>query len=526
MTPFYYVRTVEKVIIALLDMFNNVRVNKYTDLSRTTYTKTVAVPIVTFNCDDFANWYSTTVKKQPATPVPIMGLRMDNIQYDAANALQPCYAREIFSKASEKWIRDIQPTPYTLTFSLTALSDNLMDFNEINENILPYFNRYRTLRIREWDFAPEMERDIPVTLSSYSEELKDELTSSTSENQFYKSTYTLTCNVVLYRPFELPEMIRYAQMDFNVANKIIDSEQILVYPDAIAEQKRHLWETVEPSIREGYSLLKSLARTLVRRGTVNGEEYWEDETIQNIALTGQNKAYRESDGSYPVPDGATVIGEGEDNGVPYKLWEVYVDDVERPTQVPSFDLLHLTFDADRGTAADYSGLGRDFSAVNDSDRTFVPALPPGNGQNAPEGYDVASTVNWARILDWFGDNSTGTIESPYTFKATLQFTEDTPGDTVFQYLSNDETTGTDGKTIPAGTVWFDWGIEDSALYFTFHTSSLYRTFVSETLTLDSTTIYAFYFVLYKGGTQGMFGMKTNLSDTMTALTTTVKETEG
>ena len=34
MTPYYYVRTQEKVEIALLDMFNNIVVNKYSDLSK------------------------------------------------------------------------------------------------------------------------------------------------------------------------------------------------------------------------------------------------------------------------------------------------------------------------------------------------------------------------------------------------------------------------------------------------------------------------------------------------------------
>ena len=536
MTPFYYVREIEKLLVAIYDMFDNLRVNKYTDMLRTEYANTVRVRLITHYSDDFANWLSSTMSKQQLQVLPVAGLRFVSTSKDDSNLVQPTYAREIYSRRNDFWIRDIQPKPTVFKFELTVLSSNFSDFAQLKENIEPYFNDYRTVRIKEFDFAPEIERPIPIFLAGVADEISDETDNTSSKFQTYKTTYTLEAHGVMHRPYALPAEIRYAEMNFIVNKQYNDVEQILVYPDEIAKQKRRAWETVEPSIREGYSLLKSFAKTLVRRGEVNGEEYWADETLRYAmltynAITGYDTHGMTSSGMNPVlkgyqtdENGEYILDEDGDRIPIYDWEEVIVDDIERPAEVPSFDLIHLTFDEDSARAEDMSGLGRDFIAVNDDTRKFIPGLPPGNGTNTDGGYEFdenARAKDWSQILNWFGDNKEGTIESPYTFKATLQFQESVPGDTLFQYLYNPEdVTLEDGTVIPADTVWFDWGVMDSKLYFTYHTSSQYRTFETETFEFDNQMIYSFYFVLYDHGKQGIFGVKTNLNDTMVALKTT------
>lgn len=536
MTPFYYVREIEKLLVAIYDMFDNLRVNKYTDMLRTEYANTVRVRLITHYSDDFANWLSSTMSKQQLQVLPVAGLRFVSTSKDDSNLVQPTYAREIYSRRNDFWIRDIQPKPTVFKFELTVLSSNFSDFAQLKENIEPYFNDYRTVRIKEFDFAPEIERPIPIFLAGVADEISDETDNTSSKFQTYKTTYTLEAHGVMHRPYALPAEIRYAEMNFIVNKQYNDVEQILVYPDEIAKQKRRAWETVEPSIREGYSLLKSFAKTLVRRGEVNGEEYWADETLRYAMLTyneitGYDTHGMTSSGMNPVlkgyqtdENGEYILDEDGDRIPIYDWEEVIVDDIERPAEVPSFDLIHLTFDEDSARAEDMSGLGRDFIAVNDDTRKFIPGLPPGNGTNTDGGYEFdenARAKDWSQILNWFGDNKEGTIESPYTFKATLQFQESVPGDTLFQYLYNPEdVTLEDGTVIPADTVWFDWGVMDSKLYFTYHTSSQYRTFETETFEFDNQMIYSFYFVLYDHGKQGIFGVKTNLNDTMVALKTT------
>ena len=160
MRPFYYVRTIEKILIGLIDMFNNMYVNKYDDMNRTTYSRSVKIPIITHNNANFTNFWSSTQYKQQTVPYPIGAIRFVSNSPDSSNRPQPTYAREIFSRSADRWIRDIQPTPYTFNFELQFQADNISDIFQIKENIEPYFNEYRTIVIKEWDFAPEIPRPV------------------------------------------------------------------------------------------------------------------------------------------------------------------------------------------------------------------------------------------------------------------------------------------------------------------------------------------------------------------------------
>ena len=538
MRPFYYVRTIEKILIGLIDMFNNMYVNKYDDMNRVDYSRSAKIPIITHNNANFTNFWSSTQYKQQTVAYPIGAIRFVSNAPDASNRPQPTYAREIFCRSADRWIRDIQPTPYTFNFELQFQADNISDIFQIKENIEPYFNEYRTIVIKEWDFAPEIPRPVVVVINSNTTELNEEVTDSDAQQQIYKVTYPITCYGVYHRPYETPEMIKYAEMNFHIDEDIIHREQLLVYPSEIIMQKKKLWETVCPTIREGYSILHTLSTTLLQKEDADGSKYYEDVSLkqlllfdrfttttyhEGLKLCGVDEYNSETPG-VPYDDPKTdykVLPEDFDkNGIPiYTYCESVTEDITRPAEVPSFDLLRFNFDYDTPHESDLSGFGRDFVAVNDDTRKFVPNIAPGNGQEVEGGYAVEDYVDWSKILNWFGDNANGDIESSYTFKATIQFVEDTPGDTIFQYLSNDETTLSDGTVIPEGEVWFDWGMMNGRLYFTYHTSSKYKTFVSDVIHPNKETIYSFYFALYDKGDRGMFGVKTNFSETMIALNT-------
>lgn len=572
MRPFYYVRTIEKILIGVIDMFNNMYVNKYDDMNRTTYSRSVKIPIITHNNANFTNFWSSTQYKQPTVPYPIGAIRFVSDSPDSSNRPQPTYAREIFCRSADRWIRDIQPTPYIFNFELQFQADNISDIFQIKENIQPYFNEYRTITIKEWDFAPEIPRPVIVVVNSNTTELNDEVSDSDATQQIYKVTYPITCYGVYHRPYETPEMIKYAEMNFHIDEDLIHREQLLVYPSEIIQQKKKLWETVCPTIREGYSILHTLATTLMQKQDADGSKYYEDVSLKHLLLydrfttttyheglklcgvdaynkdvitktVTQAKLFdsgrRDKDGNIIYENGYDKDGnmimetvekqvyvagdipkDFDDNGIPiYTYCESVTDDITRPAEVPSFDLLRFNFDYDTPHESDLSGFGRDFVAVNDDTRKFIPNIAPGNGQEVEGGYAVEDYVDWSKILNWFGDNANGDIESSYTFKATIQFVEDAPGDTIFQYLSNDMTTLSDGTVIPEGEVWFDWGMMNGRLYFTYHTSSKYKTFVSDVIQPNKETIYSFYFALYDKGDKGMFGVKTNFSDTMIALNT-------
>ena len=281
----------------------------------------------------------------------------------------------------------------------------------------------------------------------------------------------LRLEVDWYRPFEVPEIIKYAELNFEVG-EFLHKTQILVYPDPIAGQEKKAWETLTPSLKTGYSLLTTCAGTCIKKVDLDGNESWEDITAP---------------------------------------------DAERPMEVPDFMLLSLNFDDDDPLATDDSGFGRDFTAITDATRQFISDLPPGSGQEVEDGYKVDDSVDWNKIFNWFG-TADGENENPFTFAITLQFNDDPAVDTIFQYLTNDETTDSDGNVIPDGEVFFDWGLMDSKLYFAFQTygtNSLSHTFnTEEQLTLNNTDIYKFIFVLYDKGHAGIFGYSINGGSTI------------
>jgi hypothetical protein len=164
----------------------------------------------------------------------------------------------------------------------------------------------------------------------------------------------------------------------------------------------------------------------------------------------------------------------------------------------------LKFNLDSGTVADSSGYNRDFIVLNEASRTFVPSLP---GNLAPEGYTTDVDVDWTNILNWFGTNN-GLMQSPYTFSIRVQFSDSPPRDTVFMRLVNKETT-----EVPAGEVWFEWGIIDSKLYYRFKTFGsdelTYHFQTQNSLILNNTDTYTFKFILYNSGHDGMFGYSLN-----------------
>lgn len=520
-------------------MFNNMYVNKYDDMYRTTYSRSAKIPIITHNNANFTNFWSSTQYKQLTVPYPIGSIRFVSNSPDSTNRPQPTYAREIFCRSADRWIRDIQPTPYVFHFELQFQADNISDIFQIKENIEPYFNEYRTIVIKEWDFAPEIPRPVQVVISSNTTELNEDVTDSDAQQQIFKVSYPIDCYGVYHRPYETPEMIKYAEMNFNIDEDLIHKEQLLVYPSEIIQQKKKLWETVCPTIREGYSILHTLSTTLMQKQDADGSKYYEDVSLkqlllfdrfttttyhEGLKLCGDKGEYNKNTEGLPYDDPNTdykILPKDFDaNGIPvYTYCESVTEDITRPAEVPSFDLLRFNFDYDDSHERDLSGFGRDFVAVNDDSRKFIPNIAPGNGQEVEGGYAVYDEVDWSKILNWFGDNANGDIESSYTFKATIQFVEDAPGDTIFQYLSNDETTLSDGTVIPEGEVWFDWGMMNGRLYFTYHTSSKYKTFVSDLIHPNKETIYSFYFALYDKGDKGMFGVKTNFSDTMIVLNT-------
>lgn len=459
---FYYVRTLERVQIALLDMFNDIAVNKYSDINRKNVVKTIKVPLVTHFDKNFANWYQNQSAKKRTMPLPILGLRFKGLTPNTQGRTQPTYARNVFSKATDKWIHDIQPTPYYSNYSLSLLCDNLSDLGQVIENILPYFNPHRFLRIKEFDWVPDLERKIQVEIVGNNIEFQDELQNNSS-HRYIKFDIDLRCEIELYRAFELAELIKYAEINLETSD-IIDKSQYLVYPSDVIDNIKQPHECVVDGDITGYSILKTACKTLIKQVDLNGNVSFEDISISECT--------------------------------------------DRPTNVPDLKQLDLWFDEDTDNEDDKSPYERDFTLLNIASRTFIPGFEPGNGDEVSGGgYAVDPNIQWNKILSWFGTND-GLNETPFTFRIKCQFNQNEASDIVFQQLKNDET-----ETIPTGKVFFDWGLMQKKLYFSFSThgnNALNYTFMSKSeLSLNNSDVYLFVFALYDEGRSGIFAYSIN-----------------
>lgn len=475
MLEFYYVRTLEKCEIALLDVFNDLRVNKYTDITRTTYTKTVPIPIFTHSDKNFANYWRNSLSKKQPMPLPCAGLRLKGISPDNPNRTQTTYPRRIFSKATQQWIEDIQPTPFVISYDLELICDNRSDFGQIVENVIPYFNTFRTLRIKEFDFAPDIEAKIPVYMDSINPQFEDEIENTSAKHRLIRLIVSFRLNVDLYRPFEIPDIIKYAELNLNI-DSFRHMHQVLIYPDPIAQKEKKEWESLAPSARNGMTLLKTVAGTLVKQVNFSdGTSAWKDITVPSA---------------------------------------------KRPIKVPNFKELKLLFNdiSPIEDEIDQSGFDRDFTALNSSTVVFNPDLEPDGGKSTPTGWKPSEDNNWNNILTWFGTED-GLNGSPFSFDITLQFNNTIPQDSIFQTLHNQTTENYNNtnQTLDAGEVYFEWGIIGNQLYFTLRTVAwnkaandfvevLSSTFTTnDKLILNNTDIYKFIFVLYDKGREGMFG---------------------
>jgi len=464
---FYYVRMIEKVEIALADMFNGMRVNKYSDINRKIPVKTVDVPLVVYYDPSFGNWVSNNRPKDRILRLPMAGLRLDQMSKDGVFRSQATATRAIFSRATDQWIRDLQPTPYKLTYTLSLLMDSRSDLGQLLENITPYFNTSRSLRINEFDFARDIERKIPVTIGNPNIKMTDGITNNDAKHNYIEVDIPFTLNdVPMYRPLELAEIIKYAELNVR-AGDIVGSHQWFIYPDSVVDGERKPWETVGESTKEGWSFVRSICRTLKRQVELDGTISYENISPELCS---------------------------------------------RPVGVPSTKQLQLLFNEDTDTEIDYGGFNRDFVILNDASREFLRDMPPGGGQEVDGGY--TSNTDWNQILTWFGSDD-GEHQSPFSFDARIQFINEVPKDTIFQRLENKAIDG-----ISQGEVFFEWGLEDYKPYFQFKTvgsNALSLKYVSDESMkeiVNSVDIFRFIFVLYNKGNDGIFAYSTNDGDTI------------
>ncbi len=239
MIRYYYPKTIKNVTVALMDMFNDLKVYKYTSAgtSATEYNVPISFGPVEkehqnriedheyiASADDVNGYTQVEPHGQRYwISTPRLALVMNGIAYNAERAYGVNEWREWFAETLavegsnlDDILRDYSPAPYDINYTLHVMTDSMDYFAQIMENILPYFNPALFLRVKEFSFL-NIERDLRVTMPGVNPEfMSPEM--SDDERRQVNGTMDLTVEAWMYRPFERSNIIKTIQSRYFVVD--------------------------------------------------------------------------------------------------------------------------------------------------------------------------------------------------------------------------------------------------------------------------------------------------------------------
>ena len=219
MIKYYYPRTIRAITIALLDMFNDIRVVKFDKDNNAISEKTVPItfgPVEKYHQDRTENHYydSDGIEHNSRyyLQIPRIALIPNGIVYDPERATGVNEWRywmkdslNMTESEVDEVISDYQPTPHNFNFTISIKNDSMDYLSQILENILPYFNPSLMLRVKEFSFL-NIERDIPVVMDAVAYDFIDD--ENSPDTRFVNATLNLTVKGYMYRPFISSKVIK------------------------------------------------------------------------------------------------------------------------------------------------------------------------------------------------------------------------------------------------------------------------------------------------------------------------------
>lgn len=228
MNYYYYPKTIKGVVVALMDLFNDITVYKYDSSGTAIEQYTVPFTFGPANKayqDRVENHYFDTSASdlQGYTQVeeigqtyylqqPRIALTLASITYagDRAYGVNEWrhWLKETLQLSGNDFDRtfsDYQPTPYDLNFNLAIMTNSTDYFSQIMENILPYFNPKLYLRVKEFSFL-NVERDLPVSIGGIPLDFSTDM-GETDQRQI-NASLDLTVEAFMYRPWTYSKIIK------------------------------------------------------------------------------------------------------------------------------------------------------------------------------------------------------------------------------------------------------------------------------------------------------------------------------
>jgi hypothetical protein len=211
---YYFPDILRKLNLSLISLFSGIQVAKkdssgnivaYKDVPIRFVHKQKFIPLLTEDSEANRMWFNQHL--------PMMALMIKGISYDAPKA-RGGFDSPIFSYVDTNDVtkKIFSGTPYKISYSLGILSMHMSEMSMIIEQILPQFNPYHNITIREWDFLPDLTRDIKVLLSSaINTNFDDEVVEEKFKKIEFELSFETTCN--FYLPIQTSDIIKYVSVN-------------------------------------------------------------------------------------------------------------------------------------------------------------------------------------------------------------------------------------------------------------------------------------------------------------------------
>ena len=213
---YYYPNILRKLNLALIGLFSGIQVAKkdnrgnvieYRQVPIRFVHKQKFIPLLSDDGQSNMMWFNQHL--------PQMALMINSISYDPSK-MRGGFDSPIFSytDSSDVTRKMFSGTPYKISYQLGILSMHMNEVSMIMEQILPRFNPFHNLTIREWDFLPELTRDIKVNIG---QTIQTNFDSEVDENKFrkieFEMSFDASCN--FYLPIQISEIIKHVKVDLN-----------------------------------------------------------------------------------------------------------------------------------------------------------------------------------------------------------------------------------------------------------------------------------------------------------------------